>query len=401
MKINRKYNLNNVLYIFVALMIGLLSCNKEEEGDVLFTGDSYQNMMQYIDGNPDFTSFNRIAGSGNMTDALSSYNSNGGIDYTLFLPTNQAVTKFINENERYASLDDLIQDPSYCAEIVRYHLVNGRIPSNEFPNGALSKKTISNFYLTIFFREENDSVTFSVNDESKVLITDIELSNGTIHTIDKMLTPVVFTSYEWIERSSDFTIFYELLNKCGLADTLNAFELDELGREVYNEYTFFAESDLLYSDNGIMSFDELVKVIDPSGIAGQDYTSATHPVNKYARYHIMERSVFLDEFNSEVYNTYGDFPVSVDLDDILKINRGTMVFDTIINNGDTIFIDYLQVYTDISNIVTRSGAIHQLDNLLFPYLPGRKTVTYQFYEEPCFGSRKSPLCQYSVSGCWQ
>ena len=395
MKTNRNYCNNKVIYVFFALMFSLLSCNKNEEADVLFTGDSYQNMMQYIHANPDFKSFNEIAISGNMVDALSSYNSNGGIDYTLFLPTNEAVTKFINESERYSSLDALLKDASYCAEIVRYHLVNGRIPSNEFPNGALANKTISNYFLTIFFREENGIVTFAVNDESKVLTTDIELSNGTIHTIDKMLTPVVFTSYEWVEQRNDFTIFNELLNKCGLADTLNAFELDELGREVYNEYTLFAESDILYSASGIMSFDDLTRVIDPS--AGQDYTNPGNAINKYARYHVLEKSVFLDEFASEVYNTYGDFPVSVDLDDILKINKGTMVFDTIINGSDTLVVDYLQVDMEKSNIVTRSGAIHQLDHLLIPYLPGRKTVTYQFYEEPVINALRNVEGEHFIS----
>lgn len=395
MKINRTYCKIKVLFVFFALLISTLSCNTGVEEDVLFTGDEYQNLMQYIDANVDFASFNKIVNSGKMTDVLSAYNSNGGTDYTLFLPTNEAVTKFITESDRYASLDALVQDAEYCAEIVRYHLVNGRIPSNEFPNGALADKTISNYYLTIFFREENDIVNYSVNDESEVLTTDITLNNGTIHTIDKMLTPVVFTSYEWVEQSSNFTIFSELLNKCGLADTLNAFELDELGREIYNEYTLLAESDERYAANGILSFDDLVSAIDAS--TSEDFTSTANPVNKYARYHILERSVFLDEFATAVYNTYGDLPVSVDLDDILKINSGTMVFDTIINSGDTVLINYLQVNEEESNIVTRSGAIHQLDHLLYPFLPGRKNITYQFYEEPVINALRDVEGEHSIS----
>jgi len=47
-----------------------------------------------------------------------------------------------------------------------------------------------------------------------------------------------------------------------LADTLNALELDELGRQVYNEFTLLAESDLLYQANGIASFNDLVNIID-------------------------------------------------------------------------------------------------------------------------------------------
>jgi len=397
MKISRTLRKTNVIYVLVALIIFSFSCINDDEGDVLFTGDDYLNMMQFIDENGDFSFFREIVLAGNMADALSSYNNNGGNSYTLFLPTNDAVSRFINESEGFSSLDNLLEDVEYAAEIVRYHLVNGRIPSNDFPNGALANRTISNYYLTIFFREENNTVHFAVNDESKVISTNIELSNGIIHTIDKMLTPVVYTSIEYLEQSSEFTIFSELLDKCGLADTLNAFQLDELNREVYNEYTLFAESNTLYADNDINSFNDLIVAIDPSASPDQDFTSTENAINKYARYHILERSVYLDEFATQVYNTYGDLPVSVDLDDILQFNKGTMVFDTVINAEDTLLIDYLQIDVDNSNITTRSGAIHQLDHLLFPFLPGRKTVTYQFYEESVINALRNVEGTHTIS----
>ena len=396
MNFKRKYSDATIIFVLVALLFSSFSCT-EEEGDVLFTGDSYENLMQFIDADSDFASFSQIVNSGNMTDALSSYNHNGGVNYTLFLPTNEAVTNFINENDRYSSLDALIEDSEYCAEIVRFHLVNGQIPSNEFPNGALANKTISNNFLTVLFREENDAVFFFVNDESKVLTTDIELSNGIIHTIDKMLTPIVFTSYQWIEQNGGFTIFTQMLTESGLVDTLNSFELDDLGREIYNEYTLFAESDITYAENGITSFEDLVSHIDSTSSGDADYTNPANIVNKYARYHILEKSVFLDDFDTEVYNTYGDLPLAVDLDDILKINAGTEVFEVLINGSDTLLVDYLQIKQENSNIVSRSGAIHQLDQLLFPYLPGRKTVTYQFYEEPVINALRNVEGEHSLS----
>jgi hypothetical protein len=104
---------------------------------------------------------------------------------------------------------------------------------------------------------------------------------------------------------------------------------------------------------------------------------------------MLERSVFLDEFATGIYNTYADFPISVDVDSIIKINIRTQVFDMIINNGDTIIINYLQVDLDNSNIVTKSGAIHQLDHLLYPFLPGRRTVTFEFYEEPTINALRN------------
>lgn len=397
MKINRNYFNRKLIYVFWVALFGLVSCNNDDEADVLFTGDSYQNIMQYIEENQDYSSFTKIVYAGKMVDALSAYNSNGGVGYTLFLPTNEAITKFISESDRYTSFEALLADTEYAAEIVRYHLVNGNTPSKDFPNGALESKTISNYFLTITFREENGVISFAVNDVSKVLTTDIVLDNGTIHTIDKMLTPVVFTSFQWIEQGSDFSIFSELLKKCGLEDTLNAFELDELGREIYSEYTLMAESNSLYESKGISSFDDLIHAIDPAATASQDFTSLSNAINKYARYHILEKSVFLDEFATEVYNTYGELPLSVDLDDILKVNTGVMVFDSIIGAGDTVLVNYLQINTEESNIVTRSGAIHQLDQLLFPYLPGRKTVTYQFYEEPVINGLKDIEGNHTIS----
>ncbi len=373
-----------------------MSCKKTDEADILFTGNKYQNLKQYIDANADFSSFKKIVEAGKMTDALSSYNSNGGVDFTLFLPTNEAVNKFITGNVTYSSLDALLLDATYCTEIVRYHLVNGRIPSKEFPNGALANKTISNYFLTIFFREVNNAVTYSVNDESKIVTKDIILANGTIHTIDKMLTPVVYTSYQWLGKNNEFSIYSELLTKCGLADTLNAFKLDEQGRELYNEYTLFAESNELYATKNILSFNDLVKSINPLGAMDQDFKSPSNPVNKYARYHILEKSVFLDEFKTEVYTTYGDYPISVDLNDTLKFNKGAKILDKVINNKDSVFVNYLLINNDKSNVVTRSGAIHQLNHLLFPYLPGRKSVTYQFYEEPVINALRAVEGEHTI-----
>lgn len=397
MKTNRKiYNLS-AIYLFIALIFTIASCKPDDVEDVLFTGDNYKNIMQYINDNPDYELFKQIVVSGKMVDALSSYNSNGGVNYTLFLPTNEGVNKYIDESFRFASIDDLINNSDYCAEIVRYHLVNGRIPSFDFPNGALAEKTISNFYLTISFKESDKGVLFSVNDESQVTTTNIDLDNGIVHIIDKMLEPVVFTSFEWIESNSNFSIFTELLSSCGLADTLNAFELDELGRKIYNEFTLFAESNALYASNGINSFTDLVNTIGTNENASSDLKDASNLVNQYARYHILEKSLFLDELTTDVYNTYGDLPVSVDLSNVLKINAQSKVYEQIIDNGDTTVIDYLQIKIDESNIVTRSGAIHQLDHLLFPYLPGRKTVTYQFYEEPIINAIKNYEGSYLIS----
>jgi uncharacterized surface protein with fasciclin (FAS1) repeats len=369
-----------VLLLFgMAMMV--FSCKKDTV-DVLFTGDEYQNILQYIDNNQESYSFFReIIEVGRLADALGSYNSHlGGNGYTLFLPDNDAVNRFINENSTYGSLDELLEDTLFTKELIRYHVLNVEVNAFDFANGALPDKTLSEDFLTVIFLDEGGEIVYSVNNEAKVDEINIQKSNGIIHLIDKMLTPVVYTGYQWtqVNRDQGYGIYSELLKICGLEDTLNYYFLDELNRKIYDEYTLFVESDELYQANGINNIDDLIAEIGPED---SNYSHPDNRVNKFARYHVLSSSVFLDEFETAIYNTYGDLPVSVDYGLDIKFNTGTQLFDTVISGVDTLLIDYLMVDQDHSNILTKTGAIHQLDQILFPFLPGRKTKEYQFYEE--------------------
>ncbi len=384
------------LVIIAPLILGLWACgNDDPDENIFFNGDEYQNIMQYIDENPEYDYFAQIVRSASMTDVLSSYNHHdGGSDYTLFLPDNEAVEAFIADSRNYNSIEVLLADSSYTRSIVQYHLVNAEIFSYEFPNGVLSDRTISNYFLTVVFRESGDSIVYAINDEAAVMLTNIDLSNGVVHTLDKMLTPVVYTSYDLLAMDPEFSIFTEMLDKVGLVEVLNDSTYnEELGRDVYNEFTMFAESNTLYDDNGIKSFADLCEHISP----GQtDYTSEDNPLNRYAKYHVLTQSLFLDEFYTSVFNTYTDYPVSVDLEGDVKFNVGTEVFDTLYENNDTILVDYLLLDIENSNKVSKSGAIHQLNHLLYPFSPALKTVEFEFYEENYVAQVKDVAGSYDI-----
>lgn len=375
------------LFILCSILLIAVACDKTKE-DILFTGDEYENIYQYIDKNPDsYSSFKKIIDVGQLTDALSSYNSHlGGENYTLFLPDNEAVERFIQNNAQYNSLDEILEDTIFTRELARYHLLNVEVISSDFANGALPDKTLSDDYLTITFVEEGGEILYSVNSESYIKQFNIVKSNGTIHVIDKMLLPVVYTGYEWVQnmKGNGYRIFSELLEITSLQDTMNSFRVDELGKKIYNEYTLFVESDELYRKNGILSLDDLIARIGPQD---SDYSSPGNEVNKFARYHILTESVFLDDFKTAIYNTYGDLPVSVEYEGIdVKINVGSQIYDTLIIDSDTIEVNFLTLDIDNSNRLTKTGAIHQLDQVLYPYLPGRQEIIYEFFEEFAIGA---------------
>lgn len=387
MSINNK-SYTFILLILTPLLLGLFACQEKGEKDVFFTGDEYKNIMQFIDENPEYSDFASIIDAGKMRDVLSSYNNNGGGAYTLYLPDNDAVQAFIDERiangDIFDSLEKILENSKYSRELVMYHIVNAEIFSTDFPNGVLPDRTLSDNFLTVVFRENGDTVEFAINDKSKVEVADISLSNGVAHTIDIMLQPIVLTGYQTLAIDPNFSIFSKLLTEAGLVDTLNYFIVDETGREIYNEYTLFAESNSLYAANKINSFDDLVKMIAPED---NDYTDPENAVNIFARYHILTESYFLDEFYTSVYNTYTKFPVSVDLDQDIWFNLG--VNDTIIDGNDTTVVEYLQARQEVSNILSKSGAIHQLDYILSPFKPGLKAVSFECYEEPLINQVKA------------
>jgi hypothetical protein len=69
---------------------------------------------------------------------------------------------------------------------------------------------------------------------------------------------------------------------------------------------------------------------------------------------------------------------------------------TIIEAGDTTIIDYIGVNYDASNVITQSGAIHVIDQMLTLEKPIRATVTFEFWEEPLITKYRQEPGEYII-----
>jgi uncharacterized surface protein with fasciclin (FAS1) repeats len=99
--------------------------------------------------------------------------------FTVFAPTDSAFAKVPRQ-----TLDDLLQpeNKEKLAAILSYHVVPGRVSSREvFSMNAAT--TLQGQKLKI---SKKDDV--KVN-EAKVVVTDVEATNGVIHVIDSVLMP--------------------------------------------------------------------------------------------------------------------------------------------------------------------------------------------------------------------
>lgn len=108
-----------------------------------------------------------------LTGALS-----GAGPFTVFAPNELAFAKFTDEE-----LADLLKDKAKLGNVLRAHVVPGRISANDIVNGAVLK-TLQGATLTVMSNDEGVFIN-----GSRVVASDIQAANGIVHVIDTVIVP--------------------------------------------------------------------------------------------------------------------------------------------------------------------------------------------------------------------
>lgn len=101
----------------------------------------------------------------------------GAGPFTLFAPTDAAFRKLPRD-----TMNGLLKDKPALGAILTYHLVPGRIMAKEVKSGDLATVQGENLNLVV----NSDGIRIN---NAKVMKTDIETSNGVMHSIDTVLMP--------------------------------------------------------------------------------------------------------------------------------------------------------------------------------------------------------------------
>jgi uncharacterized surface protein with fasciclin (FAS1) repeats len=384
---------NTLGFSLLLFIILLYACEEKQQSIKPFYEEEAGSISEYISTRKDsFSRFNSLMERGELDITLKAYNPHGN-GYTVFLPVDKAFDSFISDHENYNTFQDLLDDQNYLKQLIRYHVVSRALEEKDFPFGALPDTTLSGDILTIGFSGNVDSTIQKVNNSASIIQSDIERSNGYVHIIDQVLNPVTFSSYEWLQTKSEYSIFTAALGFTGLKDT---FKLEGSGNElIYPGLTLLVESDEVFNEAGIHSIDDLKNEYSPDN---QNYTSYSNGLYQFVAYHILEGKLFLNnlEGKNTNYNTFARFPLSVNATGIdFKINTGVEDFDTLITGNDTTIVDYIKLKYDLSNVTAKNGAIHFIENVMEVYKPNPSEQTFQFYEEPLINEASNRPDEYT------
>ena len=254
-------------------------------------------------------------------------------DFTVFAPTDDAFAALPE-----GTVESLLEDPEGALkDILLYHVLSQAVPAADVVNFEAAETT----------QGENVSIAVVdgevvLNDSAKVVIPDIEASNGIIHVIDSVILPPSLTeaasedamSEEMMDKKSiaeiavedgRFTTLVAALDAAGLVDTLAG----------EGEFTVFAPVDDAFAALPEGTVETLLE--DPQG----DLTNIL-------LYHVVEGAVPAETV--------------VTLDSATTL-QGSDVHITVTDDG-VLLNDTVKVI--LTDVLASNGIIHVIDGVLIP-----------------------------------
>ena len=349
--------------LLVAFGLTVFSCVDEIDTSNRYTFTGHT-VASFLEEHSDlYSSFITILNRGGKMNLLKAYGT-----YTCFAPTNDAVERFLIEQDSIYKasllpgskkvvwtgvtsprLEDL--SDSMCTVISQTHILPATYLTTEMEGDVIPTMNLNDRYLTMTYGvDENQNAVLYING-AKVIVLDEEVENGVVHTIADVTNPSSNTVSAQIESMKFLSLFSEALEKTGLDNKLQDYkdysytEGNKRGIGIYGDvtvpyplnryfgFTAFCETDQTFNDLGIYNLDDLYKkckewypkATDP------DFTSEDNALNKFISYHLVNKKLLYSRlvcYNIKVmgiYNSESNYPKRADRYEYYETLQGTLL----------------------------------------------------------------------------
>ena len=311
-------------------------------------------------------------------------------NYTCFVASDAAMYNYFNEKGISTVNDIPIAEAIY---LVKYHTIPGKeYIQSIFDNGVLPDTTATGDYLSIEIRDGGLNSIF-VNSEARIEKLDINATNGVIHVLDKVLTPVTETIWQKL-AAPNYSIFKEAVELSAYAENLNTISQTEtntitgITKLSKKYYTLFAVTNEVYNSFGIYNVSDLQNYIKENS---EDETDGINALNLYVAYHILNQS--LD------FGSLATFP-----ENVYSRNMQTLAANRLINfsaDGENLYLNKAKAGNTFTNIVNRNinaknGVIHNVSTPLTIMQPPVTTVTWELTDYSELASRFANIYRKST-----
>lgn len=341
----RLLRLPSLLRLTLVFLIAIVFQNCSEP-KIKESTDETLNITEYLRANPDYSMFLEILDITNYASFMNTYGT-----YTLFLPTNEAVKQYLND-VGVASLSQVpLED---LQKIAKLHIIDKKINTTSFTDGKIAAPTLQGQYLITGAANIDGVSSITVNKTSKIVVSNLELGNGVVHVVDKMLRVADKTLAQTIEADPNLSLFTQVLKATGWYDKLNqplTTSTVEGQSTLIGHLTVLAQSNEVFEAANLGTLDKIK----------QRYShldSPTNPadsLNLYVQYRILPSLNYLADFaTTPVFVTKAP----------LEVISSKLIGQNILLNED-VFNGVLEkgvgIIRNISEITCSNGVLHYVD----------------------------------------
>ncbi|MBQ8360504.1 MAG: fasciclin domain-containing protein [Bacteroidaceae bacterium] len=304
------------IFVGVVCAMGFMACEDDLDNEhyYTFTGEM---MSDYITSREQYSDFATVVKRAELMDLLSTYGH-----YTCFLPDNKAMAEYL-AGKGVPSVDSLTDEQ--CDTIARTHLVGNMYSTIEMNDGTLHTANMNRRYIQITHgTDSNSNAVVYLNRASYIYFEtqDDSVENGIVQPISKVLENSNSSVVDILKENPRTTLFCQALTVTKVENELFAIKDESYDNTSFDRYyykshtwkevatvpdtkkygfTIFVEPDDVLADKyGIRTLEKLAeeakKIYDATypedaGKYDDDYTHPKNPLNRWVRYHILNRDV--------------------------------------------------------------------------------------------------------------
>ncbi|OYY99218.1 MAG: fasciclin [Polaromonas sp. 28-63-22] len=279
-----------------------------------------QNIVELAQSVPDLSILVEAVVAAGLVDTLKSAGP-----FTVFAPTNAAFAALLTELGLTKA--QLLADTALLKAVLTYHVLPAKVEKAQVPLGK-AITTVQGGILKIESSGGVLTITDGRNRTSRLLATDIQASNGVIHTIDKVILPANKNIVQTAQSLPQFSVLVEAVVAANLQGTLSG----------AGPFTVFAPTN-----------DAFTALLAELNLTKAALLANTALLTKVLTYHVLPVRVLKADvpFNTPITTVQGE---------TFTVSASFVITDQRSRTANIITTD----------VFTSNGVIHAIDKVILP-----------------------------------
>lgn len=282
--------------------------------------DPHPNVVQVAQGDARFSILAEAVTAADLASTLS-----GAGPFTVFAPTNDAFAALLTELG--VTKSQLLADKPLLTAVLKYHVLPSKVVKSAVPPG-LPITPLEGGIFKVDPIGTDLVITDGRNRTSRIVIADIDASNGVVHAIDKVLLPADKDIVQTAAANPSFSILIEAVTAANLAGTLSG----------TGPFTVFAPTDAAFA-----------ALLTELGVTQAQLLANTPLLTKVLTYHVVPSRVLKAQVPIGA-------PITTVEGESFAVDASLAITDQRGRNANIVATD----------ILASNGVIHVIDKVILP-----------------------------------